>query len=71
MQWVKIDRNCCYFEANVLARRSPSRINFLADVSDRLLSAAGGGTGLMMTIQLVMMIVVLNVLGALRFDRMS
>ena len=32
-------RSCCYFEADVLARRPPSRINFLADVSDRLLSA--------------------------------
>ena len=57
----KLKQNCSYFEANVLARRSPSRINFLADVSDRLLSAAGG-TGLMMTIQMVMMIVVLKVL---------
>ena len=37
---VKIERNCCYFEADVLARSPPSRINFLADVSDRLLSAA-------------------------------
>ena len=40
----KIERSCCYFEADVLARSPPSRINFLADVSDRLLSAERDGS---------------------------
>ena len=35
----KIERSCCYFVADVLARLPPSQINFLVDVSDRLLSA--------------------------------